>query len=190
MVASVGGPDELGRLFQLALDGNENRRQIILTALANSGRDRPEIPAGDVTKIGPLLDSTNQSIRKAAIECAGLWKVASLQNKLIELTNDRESPEGIRHAAIDAITALGSDECKATLASLTKADQPTSVRARAIAGLSRHQPQLAANAAVGLWQRACSAQQPQRTRARGPRRIAAARPRRAAGRRATTQRGL
>ena len=159
MVATVGGPKELARLFQLALNGNEQRQQTILASLVKSG-DRKVVPAGDIQRIAPLLDSTNENIRRSAIECSGLWKATPLQGKLIELATTAKDA-GIRQSAISAITSLGSDECKKTLASLTKSDQPLAVRQQAIAGLSRYQPQKAVGAAVEFWQDAEQTKQPE-----------------------------
>lgn len=160
MVATVGGPKELGRLFQLALNGDEQRQQSIMTSLAKAGGGKV-IPAGDIQRIAVLVDSKNENVRRAAIQCAGLWKATPLEGKLIGLAQSAETEEKIRQSAIVALTSLGSDECRKVLFALTRAEQPTFVRQEAIAGLSRYQPQRSVAAAIEFWKNAQDIKQPE-----------------------------
>ena len=65
------------------------------------------VPAGDLARIGTLVATGDDALREAAVRAIGTWKVASLQNKLVELVGAADTSRGVRAAAIEALVQNG-----------------------------------------------------------------------------------
>ena len=113
-IAALGGPKELGAVFDLVaaadskLEGDS--KAALLTALVETTRLRKTQPAGDLSRIAALFDSKDDAVRAAAIRAAGAWKVPEGREKLIvffKASGGREPPEALRLAMLDALAAYG-----------------------------------------------------------------------------------
>ena len=149
LIATLGGPPELGMILDLAvLDATpEARRVPLLEALAQAARARKVVPAGDLARVGRLLDSPDVTTRAAAAKAAGLWKVESLRGRVETLARSKETPDLARRAAIEALASFGPSSRDA-LASLAALPYPVATRLEAAAALVALDPRLAADRAV------------------------------------------
>jgi putative heme-binding domain-containing protein len=138
LVAILGGPPELGMVFEraLALKDSAGRQANLLAALEQAARQRGVRPAGDLARIGQLLASDSESLRSAAARLAGFWKVESLRPQLAELAAGPKTAEPVRQAALDSLVLLGGDATRQTLEQLSGKDQPAAVRRLAIVALT------------------------------------------------------
>lgn len=151
LIASLGGPDELGLLLGLvekADAATPARQSALLNALVRAARDRKAVPAGDLSKIAPLLDSADESVRGAAVSAAGVWKVAALRPKLAELARDAAAPAPIRLEAIRGLIAADDAEASAIAAKLAGPGGDALGRTLALAALASHDPAAVADRAA------------------------------------------
>ncbi|MEX0979260.1 MAG: HEAT repeat domain-containing protein, partial [Pirellulales bacterium] len=137
LVAALGGPPQLRVVLDMALDSGTKTasRAALVRALANATRMRKVRPEGDVAAIGGLIDSQDESLRVAAIEASGLWRVESLGEKLLALASGSETSDNVRRYAMNGLAALGPKNGE-SLATLCKRGQPAASRAMAIAALA------------------------------------------------------
>jgi len=151
LVAALGGPNELKAVYDLAMDDRSEpaARSELLGALSRAARMRKVTPAGDLATIATLVDDKNESLRLAAIEAAGLWKVASLRDPLAAVAKSADTAPAIRRAALESLAAMGAESAPAVLA-LCKSDQPTEIRLPAIAALASLDVHSAAAELIGL----------------------------------------
>jgi putative heme-binding domain-containing protein len=137
LVAVLGGPPELGMVFDRTLASKESGRQAtLLAALEQATRQRGVRPAGDLARIGQLLTSDTELLRAAAARLAGLWKLESLRPQLAELAQDAKTSEPARQAAIDGLVLLGGAATQQTLEQLSGKDRPLAIRRAAIVALA------------------------------------------------------
>ena len=150
LIASLGGPTELGMILDLAVAQGTapERRVALLDAIGQATTRRNVLPAGDLRRLGSLIDSDNATVRAAAIKSAGLWKAEAFRETLSKLASDAGTPVPIRFAAIDAVAKLGGAAAVKVLDALTSAIQPLPVRARAVAAWVSVDPVAAATKAV------------------------------------------
>jgi len=150
LIATLGGPPELGLMLDLAVAAPtpDPRRVALLDALAQAARRRKAVPAGDLTRVGPLLDSPDPGVRAAAARAVGLWKVEALRGRLEALAGGADTPPSARRAAIEGQVDLGGAPSLAALASLAGPPHPVATRLEASAALAGLDPRLAAERAV------------------------------------------
>ena len=96
----------------------------LLNTLVRATRDRKVVPAGDLARIGKLVASGDDALREAAVRAIGTWKVASLQNKLVELVGAADTSRGVRAAAIEALVHNGGAEGRRVVEALDRAVVP------------------------------------------------------------------
>lgn len=111
LIAALGGPDELALVLDLIQnDGDLSpaRRASLLGTLCRATRERGVVPSGDLTRLGRLLDQRDDALRAEAARAAGLWKVAPLTPRLIELVQGGSTARQVRAAALDGL-ARGRD---------------------------------------------------------------------------------
>jgi putative heme-binding domain-containing protein len=149
LIATLGGPAELGMILDLAVADSspESRKAGMLEALAQAARTRKVAPAGDLTRVARLLDSSEVAVKAAASRAIGLWKVESLRGRLETMARSKDTPDLARKAAIQGLASFG-EPAKDALASLSKAPYPIEVRLEAVATLVAIDPKLAADRAV------------------------------------------
>ncbi len=151
LIAALGGPAELRVILDLALTDKTPaaERAELLSALAKAARLRKVQPAGDLQPIATLLDQDNETLKIAAIEAAGLWRLESMRDRLSVLAAAADTGDAARRAALDSLAALGPQSAEALLA-LCQAGQPPNVRAMAIGSLATLDVQAASSQLVGL----------------------------------------
>jgi putative heme-binding domain-containing protein len=157
LVAALGGPEELQTVLEMALDSQAQpaARAELLRALARAARMRKVQPAGDLRRIETLLDATDPSLRIAAMDAAGLWRIETLRDRLIECARARETEADERRAALSSLAAMGRESTSAVLA-LCKADRPPELRLMAIVALSALDVQSAAAELVSFMRQEAS----------------------------------
>ena len=150
LVATLGGPPELGMILDLAVAGDtpEARRVPLLDALAQAATRRKAVPSGDLARVAPLLDSPAPTTRAAAARVVGLWKVEPLRGRLEALARASGTPELARRSAIEGLAALGGAASVDALAALAASPSPSPTRLEAVAALASVDPKLAADRAV------------------------------------------
>ena len=138
LIATLGDPSDLAVVLDLVTGGPSlpgPRRASLLNALVGAAHQRKVVPAGDLTRIGALLDSTDEAVREAAIRAAGAWKVPSLQSRLIELVRAAGTSRSIREVAFEALVDEKSNEACNVIDELARSGQTSEVQALALAAL-------------------------------------------------------
>jgi putative heme-binding domain-containing protein len=151
LVAALGGPKELGVLFQMALDDKSDpaARASLLAAMSKAAGMRKVQPAGDLDAIRTLVDHGDEALRVEAIRAAGVWRVEALRARFNQLASAADTGDTTRRAALEALAALGSAS-HPTLLAMCAAAQPPRVRAMAIGALAALDLPAAAKQAIGL----------------------------------------
>jgi putative heme-binding domain-containing protein len=138
VIAGLGGPNDLG----LILDGIVKekkpaaRQASLLAALTRAAHERNVRPAGDLARVGTLLNSDNDAVRAAAARAAGQWGVEALRPRLLELARAQETSDLVRQAAFDGLALLGGPASRSALAELAGADKPPALRMKAVIALA------------------------------------------------------
>ncbi len=149
LVAALGDPEDLGKLFALALD---KKSVAHLALLESAARLRNLKPAVDLGQIGELLDLPEEGVRASAARLAGLWKVEGTREKLLSLftSTDDALPKSVRLAASEGLVALGGDASQQTFTAFTTQEHPADLRIHAVAALAVLDTPAAAKLAVGV----------------------------------------
>jgi putative heme-binding domain-containing protein len=150
IVASLGGPQELGMVFDsiLAGEGTPQRRIDLLNVLAQATRQRKVRPAGDLNRLVGLLATDNEPLRCAVARAAGLWRLEPLRGPLRDYALAEKTSEAMRRAALDGLAQLGGPASRETFESLTEATRPPAVRSLAVVALAGVDLDAAARRAV------------------------------------------
>ena len=109
IIGASGGGTELRQLFDPLVRGefSEPVALRVFTALSDAARLRKAKPDGDLAALGSLLKSDNQKLRVAALQLAGVWKLAALSPQLVQVGGDAKSSPDERAAALSALRAIG-----------------------------------------------------------------------------------
>jgi putative heme-binding domain-containing protein len=155
LVATLGGPKELGAIWEMVVASDASatpgRQAALLTALVNTSELRKIQPAGDLSRVASLLQSKDPQVQAAAVRAAGVWKVAALRGDLERIsTSGSATPSEVRFAAIDALAALGGADGKASLLRIAERRSPLADSELAIAALVAIDPALAARLTAEL----------------------------------------
>ena len=145
MIAALGGPAELGMIFDLALDPATPapRRVALLAALIQAAAQRQVAPVGDLARVGSLLDSGDPAIRSAVAHAAGLWKVEPLRGRVEALAASDAASDPVRPGAIAGLASYGAAG-RAALGRLADAPRAAGLRLEAAAALATIDVNLAA----------------------------------------------
>jgi putative heme-binding domain-containing protein len=137
LVAALGGPSELRTLFDMSVqaDTPPPLRTALLAALAKAAVMRKVQPAGDLAAISPLIDSTDEALRVAAIDAAGQWRLAPLGESFTRIASDPRVSDTVRRSALRAFAALGAASMSG-IQSMCQPSRPENLRAMAIAALA------------------------------------------------------
>jgi len=153
LIARSGTDKDLRWLLDRTLDPkafDDDLRLKSLQSLATAAKNNKTIPAGDLSPTAALLDSTNDEIRLAVLELAGLWKVESLTPKLQQLAIESPPQSKLQQTAITALTTLGKEAAEATFLKLAAEDQSSLNRQIGIAALAQLDASAAAKLAVNF----------------------------------------
>lgn len=153
MVAQRGNAENLGILFQEATkpDGfSEELKLQTLQELKKASESRNLVPTGDLSPISDLVASENPELKKLGIQLAGLWKVEATADTLSQIALNQDQPRAFRRMAIDSLIETGSDKTADTVAKLTDASQPLSIRYLGVAALANIDITQAASAAADV----------------------------------------
>jgi putative heme-binding domain-containing protein len=137
LIARLGEPADLAAVLDQVIEGKAMpapRRVLLFNTLVRATRDRKVIPAGDLARVGTLLAANDEPLRETAVRAIGTWKVASLQNKLVQLLAAADTSRGVRAAAIEALVRNGGADGRRVVESLTERGAPE-VQARVLAAL-------------------------------------------------------
>ena len=138
IIGAAGGGQELRQLFDPLVRGEfgEAAALRVFTALSHAARLRKQKPDGDLAVLGSLLQSDNQKLRVAALQLAGVWKLASLRPQLVQVAGGAKSSPDERAAALSALRAIGGDDTIKQLQQLISETQSPEVRRPAVITLA------------------------------------------------------
>lgn len=146
VVADLGGPAELGTLFELAVspDSSDDERTGMLGALRRAAANRKVTPEGSRAPLLKLLASSGPDVRAAALRLAGTWGLEDARPAIAQAARGADS--GLRAAAFDALVDLGPSS-RAMLIDLATSG-PDEGRLDAVSALARLDVSAAAPLAV------------------------------------------
>lgn len=136
LIATTGGPEDLGPVFELVVSGNveSHLQNDLLIALVRAARERKVRPNADLSTLRVLMNAKIWPIRIKAVELAGDYKVEALRPDLVEMAKGRvDSPTG--QQAMFALAQLGGKPSVDVLAELCAPKQPHNVRQNAVSAL-------------------------------------------------------
>ena len=138
LVGTAGGPKELGLLFaQVRTRGfDEPATRRALAALNDAARLRNLQPDAELAALGSTLAATDESIRIAAIQLAGAWKLSVLVPRLLEMTARSDTSSAERSAAFAALRTIGGGTVAADLQRLGREAAEPGVRREAVVALA------------------------------------------------------
>ncbi len=138
IIGASGGAKELRQMFDALVGGEfgEAGALRVFTALSDASRLRKQKPDGDLTALSSLLKSDNQKLRVAALQLAGVWKLASLSPQLVQTAGDAKSSPDERAAALSALRAIGGDDTIKQLQKLISETQSPEARRAAVVTLA------------------------------------------------------
>ncbi|MFG0332703.1 MAG: HEAT repeat domain-containing protein, partial [Maioricimonas sp. JB049] len=146
VVGDFGRPEDLQTVLQYAITSSDQPQQSVaaLQTLLNVHQRRKVAPAGDLSALAPLLESSPEPVRRLAARLAGAWKVESLWPQLQGLVES-----GNRAEMADAWAAAVSDYGGAQAADvLAEAAEQPDLFEPAVIGLLKLRPRAAAKAVV------------------------------------------
>jgi putative heme-binding domain-containing protein len=155
LIATLGGPQELGTIFNLVVAPNskmpEARKATLLAALVETSRLRKAQPAGDLNRVAALFKSENEPVRTAAIRAAGAWKVAAARAEIDNWLMHKDAPPATRSAAIEAVAAYGDGPARELLRTIAASETtPLADRLSALGALASLDVNVAAGGTVDL----------------------------------------
>ncbi|MEZ6048955.1 MAG: HEAT repeat domain-containing protein [Planctomycetaceae bacterium] len=143
-------PAALGLVFDSVLDTDtplENRVNW-LSQLADVSSNRKVIPAGDLSKVAPLLKSDQAELRLAAIRAVGAWKVSGQEAALFSKLKNRDLSVAEQQIVLQALAQLGSPEGLEQIRKIASSSENLQLKTAAVlALLNQNDPSAAALAA-------------------------------------------
>ena len=117
LIASLGGPDELGLAFDLAIAEATPpaQRASLLDALSQAFRQRNVKPKGDLTRLVALLDAKDDAVKAASARAVGAWKVGQGSEKVRGLAMAEAAAMPVRVGAIEGLAGLNDPPGRAAL---------------------------------------------------------------------------
>lgn len=152
LIAKFGNASDLQQLYAQALtsDTTPAHQAAILRTLAQAFQARKVRPSGDLSTLQQLFASKNSGVQQAAIDCAGLWKIESLQEPITQLAESTETNIELRKSCLFALARLGGKPNQELLVQLTGNADSNSLKIVAVAALAEMNLNLAAQRAVAL----------------------------------------
>jgi putative heme-binding domain-containing protein len=157
-IATLGGPQDLALLLDRVAASSRSiaERTRLLEALEQATRQRNVRPAGDLTRLLPLLKEDNEGLQTAAARVSGLWGLEAARPQLLELAGADKTSDAVRQAAVEGLAALGG---KRSIEALEKLAGDAGEPAALTAGLSKRR-RLALIALVRLNAKVAAARAP------------------------------
>lgn len=156
LVASLGGPNELGSVLDIVVADEARpaaKRAAIVDTLVETSRLRKIMPAGDLARVEKLLASKDDSLRSASTRAAGAWKIEKVRPIIHEwATHEGQVSAGLQLAAIDALASLGGPQSIASLKELLDGSKDFTLRSKATTALISLDTAAAAAGTVKLFQ--------------------------------------
>lgn len=161
LMAKFGNAKDLQSLFEFALkkDTKATQKAAILRTLAQAFQSRKVRPAGNLGSLQRLFASSSLLVQQAAIDCAGLWKIESLQLPIRELAESDQTKLALRRSCLFALAHFGGKENQGRLLTLSRAGQEAGVRIAAVEAMAEMNLNLAAQQTVSLMNEINSPQQ-------------------------------
>ena len=152
LVGKFGNAKDLQQLFALATkpETTDPQKASILRALAQAFQARKVRPAGDPLALQNLFLSQNLLVQQASVDCAGLWKIDSLQAPIRELAGSQQVNFELRKSSLYALARFGGKENQNRLVKLSGKGEVADFRIAAVAALAEMNLNRAAQQAVGL----------------------------------------
>jgi putative heme-binding domain-containing protein len=153
LIASLGGPRELGLIFDLATGAGDRppeRRAALLEALLEAHRRRQIRPETNLEPLRGTLSAAETPLRAVSARLVGAYRLDGFRNALHDRARDAEEPLETRRAAIEGLAGLGQPEDRAFLEALATSQWPRPVRMAAVTALLPLDPVAAARGAVGV----------------------------------------
>jgi len=138
-IATYGGPDGLALILDQAVASGADspaRASRLLAAMTGATQRRHVVPGGDLARLETFFNSTDDSLRAAALRAAGLWKVESLRPSMEKSLLDAATPDGVAQAAVDGLAALGGDASKSVFTTASAPENRPSLRLMSAVGLA------------------------------------------------------
>jgi putative heme-binding domain-containing protein len=138
ILATLGGPQELGLVFERALAADAraaDRRLALLAALEQAGRQRNLRPSGDLNQLRRFLPEDNRLVNPVVLRLAGLWHLEALRPAVQSAALAAGDP-AVRQAGIEGLAAFGGPASRQTLEALSGSSQPAMIRQHALIALA------------------------------------------------------
>lgn len=145
LVANLGRPQDLDLILDSSLQKSAEAAPW-LGALATAAQGRQLRPTGDLSRIRPLVNSSNLDVATAAVRLAGLWKLEGMRGTLVALAASGQTNLAFRNVCVEAIGRLGGPESEAVLSQLMTASEDGNLRNSALQALISASPKAAGNA--------------------------------------------
>ncbi len=138
LIGAAGGAKQLRQLFDQGLTNGFDEPAAVraLTALATAARLRNVKPDGDLVALTPMLKTSDEKVRTAALQLAGAWKLAQFSPQLIQIANELNSPPSERAAAFAALRNIGGAGIIADLKKLTGTAASPEIQREAVVTLA------------------------------------------------------
>lgn len=144
MICKRGGPTELAAVFEKTVSDEglpKELRAKALTWLADAAENRKVKPDANTDAVAKILAAgeaaKSPELSLAALKLATAWKVEAAAAEIRNLAESGKTPEKLRVAAIDAMSAFGGDQAKEVLVSLATGESTAAIRFLAVASLAR-----------------------------------------------------
>jgi len=109
-IAALGTPEQLGEVLKLAFDTARPpaERSMILDRLSAVSAQNKRRPDGDLSQLSKLLDAEDASLRKAAIQAVGRWRLEEHRDLLAALLAAEETGGELLEPSVDALASIGA----------------------------------------------------------------------------------
>lgn len=150
-IAETGSPQDLRRVLNIALK-KETTADVAanyLNILNQAARTKRKKPTGNLAEISELFSSQNEGLAIVAIQCAGAWKLQSLNDQFVGLAiNEKRS--AVQMAATNALADLATTQARQALLDLAMKDESLQTRLAATVAFIRIDATKAATLAKSL----------------------------------------
>jgi len=138
LIGSAGPPKELRQMFDQLLKGEfvEPASLRVFAALGDATRLRGVKPDGDLGTFGPMLRANNEKVRIAALQLAGMWKLAKFSPQMIQAAGDAKTSPAVRAAALTALRDIGGPGVVKDLQKLAGETQSQEIRRETVTTLA------------------------------------------------------
>jgi putative heme-binding domain-containing protein len=133
-IARVGQATDLNILLDLAVQNNNKNAAAQLAALEEAGNQRHVAPNKNPERIATLIGNDDEAISLSAIRLIGLWKIASLNDRLTGLIQSGNA--ATKKAALGALGAIDKPKALQLVTNLAGPQNTPEVRIIAAAQLA------------------------------------------------------